>query len=55
MKGVYFNDKRKKKELQDLCLKFRNDLIDILYSIQTGHPEVLYLVQKLLQLFILTR
>ncbi|NLJ88250.1 MAG: transketolase [Epulopiscium sp.] len=30
--------KERKKELQDLCLKFRNDLIDILYSIQTGHP-----------------
>ncbi|HOQ17314.1 MAG TPA: transketolase [Defluviitaleaceae bacterium] len=30
--------KERKKELQDLCLKFRHDLIDILHSIQTGHP-----------------
>ena len=26
------------EELQTLCLRFRNDLIDLLYSIQTGHP-----------------
>lgn len=25
-------------ELQNLCLRFRNDLVDLLYSIQTGHP-----------------
>lgn len=30
--------KNKQIELEKLCLKFRNDLIDILHSIQTGHP-----------------
>lgn len=30
--------KERKKELDTLCLKFRNDLIDLLHSIQTGHP-----------------
>lgn len=30
--------KERKDELQNLCLRFRNDLIDLLYSIQTGHP-----------------
>lgn len=28
----------RKKELEALCLKFRNDLIDVLHDIQTGHP-----------------
>ena len=28
----------RKEELQRQCGKFRNDLIDLLYSIQTGHP-----------------
>ena len=28
----------RKEELQRQCTKFRNDLIDLLYSIQTGHP-----------------
>lgn len=28
----------RKVELQNLCLKFRNELVDLLYSIQTGHP-----------------
>lgn len=28
----------RKEELQRQCSKFRNDLIDLLYSIQTGHP-----------------
>ncbi|MDF2890287.1 MAG: transketolase [Clostridia bacterium] len=28
----------RKDELQNLCLRFRNDLIDLLHSIQTGHP-----------------
>ena len=27
-----------KAELEALCLRFRNDLIDLLHSIQTGHP-----------------
>ena len=27
-----------KAELEALCLRFRNDLVDILHSIQTGHP-----------------
>lgn len=26
------------KELEKKCLEFRNDLIDLLYKIQTGHP-----------------
>lgn len=30
--------KERKDELENLCLKFRNDLIDLLHSIQTGHP-----------------
>ncbi|WP_058485103.1 transketolase [Defluviitalea phaphyphila] len=30
--------KERKEELKNLCFKFRNDLIDLLYSIQTGHP-----------------
>ncbi len=30
--------KERKQELDALCLKFRNDLIDLLHSIQTGHP-----------------
>lgn len=28
----------KKMELEQKCLQFRNELIDLLYSIQTGHP-----------------
>lgn len=28
----------KKQELEALCLQFRNDLIDLLHDIQTGHP-----------------
>lgn len=28
----------RKQELQTLCLQFRNDLIDLLHNIQTGHP-----------------
>lgn len=28
----------KKNELENLCRKFRNDLIDLLFKIQTGHP-----------------
>lgn len=28
----------RKQELDVLCLKFRNKLIDLLYGIQTGHP-----------------
>lgn len=28
----------KKKELEQLCKKFREDLIDMLYPVQTGHP-----------------
>lgn len=28
----------RKVELQNLCLKFRNELVDLLHSIQTGHP-----------------
>ena len=28
----------RKEELQRHCTKFRNDLIDLLHSIQTGHP-----------------
>lgn len=30
--------KERKQELEALCLKFRNDLIDLLHNIQTGHP-----------------
>ena len=30
--------KERKEELDRLCLQFRNDLIDLLHSIQTGHP-----------------
>ena len=30
----------RKEELQRQCSKFRNDLIDLLHSIQTGHPAV---------------
>ena len=28
----------RKQELEALCKKFRNDLIDLLHGIQTGHP-----------------
>ena len=28
----------RKEEIQRQCSKFRNDLIDLLHSIQTGHP-----------------
>ena len=28
----------RKAELDALCLQFRNDLIDLLHKIQTGHP-----------------
>ena len=28
----------RKETLQKLCLVFRNKLIDLLYSVQTGHP-----------------
>ena len=28
----------RKEELQRQCAKFRNDLIYLLHSIQTGHP-----------------
>lgn len=28
----------RKNELDELCLKFRNELIDLLHDIQTGHP-----------------
>lgn len=28
----------RKKELDELCLRFRNDIIDVLHNIQTGHP-----------------
>ncbi len=28
----------RKETLQNLCLVFRSKLIDLLYSIQTGHP-----------------
>lgn len=28
----------RKVELQNLCLQFRNELVDLLHSIQTGHP-----------------
>ncbi len=28
----------RKETLQKLCLVFRSKLIDLLYSIQTGHP-----------------
>jgi transketolase len=31
------NDERK-RELDEMCLQFRQDLIDLLYQIQTGHP-----------------
>ena len=27
-----------KAELEALCLRFRNELIDVLHAIQTGHP-----------------
>ena len=30
--------KERKEALEKLCLQFRKDLIDLLYSIQTGHP-----------------
>ena len=30
--------KEKKEALNKLCLQFRNDLIDLLHAIQTGHP-----------------
>ena len=26
------------KELQKLCLQFRNEIVDLLHDIQTGHP-----------------
>ena len=29
----------RKQELEALCKKFRNDLIDLLHGIQTGHPR----------------
>ena len=47
--------KERKKELQDLCLKFRNDLIDILYSIQTGHPGGSLSCTEIVTTLILTR
>ena len=28
----------RKQELESLCLRFRNELIDLLHDIQTGHP-----------------
>lgn len=28
----------RKQELESLCLRFRNELIDLLHEIQTGHP-----------------
>lgn len=28
----------RKQELEALCLQFRNDLVDLLHDIQTGHP-----------------
>ena len=28
----------RKETLQKLCLVFRNKLIDLLHSVQTGHP-----------------
>ena len=28
----------RKEELELLCSRFRNQLIDLLHSIQTGHP-----------------
>ena len=28
----------RKKELESLCLRFRNELIDLVHEIQTGHP-----------------
>ncbi len=28
----------RQQELQRLCFRFRNELIDLLYQIQTGHP-----------------
>lgn len=31
-------NKEKEKDLQDKCNQFRNELIDLLYEIQTGHP-----------------
>lgn len=31
-------EKSRKRELEQLCRKFRIDLIDLLYGIQTGHP-----------------
>lgn len=30
--------KERKEELDALCLRFRNELIDLLHAIQTGHP-----------------
>lgn len=30
--------KERKEELEALCLRFRNELIDLLHAIQTGHP-----------------
>ena len=30
--------KERKIELQNLCVQFRNELVDILHSVQTGHP-----------------
>ena len=30
----------RKETLQKLCLVFRNKLIDLLYSVQTGHPGI---------------
>lgn len=28
----------RKRKLDELCLRFRNDIIDVLHNIQTGHP-----------------
>ena len=36
--GIKMMDTEKKLELEQKCQQFRNDLIDILYDIQTGHP-----------------
>lgn len=31
-------ERNRKEDLENLCLSFRNDLVDLLHSIQTGHP-----------------
>ena len=46
---------KKRKRASRLMFKIWNDLIDILYSIQTGHPGGSLSCLKLLQLFISTR